>query len=334
MPFPTQNRLLHTIAQVLLWLFAAQAQEGPAGSGFWQPADSLDRKRLFMAGGAGLLCYGAATTTLHYAWYREHERSRFHTFNDWGHWAHMDKWGHLFANYTYSYLTYGAARWTGMERGPALATAAGVSMLLQTTVELMDGFSAGWGYSWPDMAFNLAGTALFAGQEWLWHEQRIRVKVSNHFPTYDSRPIFARNSTASSSAAQRARELYGRSLPERLLKDYNGTTIWFSANPASFRRSKRPLLPWLNLAVGLGAGNLYGARSNHWVSPGGAQYSLQASHPRYRQFYLSLDVDLSRIPTRSGFLRFLLGTLNWIKVPAPALEYNTRGQWRFHPVFW
>lgn len=333
MPFSTQNRLLYTVAQVLLWLFAAQAQEDAAGSSLWQPADSLNKKRLCIAGGAGLVCYGAATTALHFAWYREYERSRFHTFSDWGHWAHMDKWGHLFANYAYSYMAFGAARWTGMRRGAALLTAAGCSMLLQTTVELMDGFSARWGYSWPDMAFNLAGTALFAGQEWLWREQRIRVKVSNHLPAYDARPVFARNRATSSSAADRARELYGRSLPERLLKDYNGTTIWFSVNPAAFRRG-RALLPWLNLAFGLGAGNLYGARNNRWEAPDGAQYSLQHSHPRYRQFYLSLDVDLRRIPTQSSFLRFLLGALNWIKIPAPALEYNTRGQWRFHPLFW
>jgi len=332
MLFPGQNRALCTIAKVLIWVFTVQAQPQKSGS-LWYPADSLSTKRLVAAGSTGLALYGAASAGLYYAWYRNYELVGFHTFNDWGHWEHMDKWGHAFTNYTYSYLAFGAARWTGMKRSSALWTAAGISMLLQSTIEVMDGFSGGWGFSWPDMAFNAAGTALFVGQELWWREQRIRMKVSNRFPAYDSSPLPATSGAGSTSLAERAGELYGSSLPERFLKDYNGMTIWFSLNPGSFRQN-RPLLPWLNIAFGLGAHNLYGARTNSWTGAAGERYDLQRTHPRYRQFYLSLDVDLSRISTRSGFLRFLLGALNWIKIPAPALAYDSRGQWTFHPIYW
>ena len=46
--------------------------------------------------------------------------------------------------------------------------------------------------------------------------------------------------------------LLGSSLPEQILKDYNGQTYWFSANLHSFfKKSKIP--KWFNIAVGYGA---------------------------------------------------------------------------------
>ena len=50
----------------------------------------------------------------------------------------------------------------------------------------------------------------------------------------------------------------------------------------------------------------------------------------YRQLYASVDVDLTRIQTRSDFLRTLFNVFNFVKIPAPALEYRTNGSFRFH----
>jgi hypothetical protein len=50
---------------------------------------------------------------------------------------------------------------------------------------------------------------------------------------------------------------------------------------------------------------------------------------RYRRFFLSLDLDLTRIPTNSGFLRTLFSTFGFVKIPAPALEYS-RGDLDWH----
>jgi hypothetical protein len=54
---------------------------------------------------------------------------------------------------------------------------------------------------------------------------------------------------------------------------------------------------------------------------------------RYRQFFLSLDVDWTKIPTRSLFLEILFKGLNIIKVPFPAVQFNTKreivGHWLY-----
>ena len=42
----------------------------------------------------------------------------------------------------------------------------------------------------------------------------------------------------------------------------------------------------------------------------------------YRQFYLSLDVDLTKIETKSHFLKTLFSVFNTIKIPAPTLQYD------------
>jgi hypothetical protein len=292
---------------------------------FWGVPDQIDPVRLGVVTGGGTLMYGLALIGLNKAWYEGHERAGFRTFNDWKEWERVDKWGHAQAAYTYGYLSYGAFRWTGMKRNASIWAATGVSVGLQTTVEIMDAFSARWGFSWHDLAFNLMGTALFTSQQFLWDEQRIRLKVSNHFPRYSAEPLPPGGET---SLKTRADELFGTHLLERFIKDYNGMTVWWSINPTSFLRKEAKVLRWLNVAVGIGAENMYGAAINEW--PG---YDASLTHPRYRQFYLSLDVDLSRIRTRSGFLKFILGTLNFIKIPAPTLEINTRGQVIFHPIF-
>ena len=42
----------------------------------------------------------------------------------------------------------------------------------------------------------------------------------------------------------------------------------------------------------------------------------------YSQFYLSLDIDLVKIKTKSKFLKSVFSVINFIKIPAPTLEIN------------
>jgi hypothetical protein len=49
------------------------------------------------------------------------------------------------------------------------------------------------------------------------------------------------------------------------------------------------------------------------------------TYPRYRQWYLSPDVDLSRIKIRSRFLKTIVCMANIFKFPAPALVINGHG---------
>ncbi len=301
-----------------------------------EPAATLHKPRLWLTAGVGAGVYGGMSVALWHAWYQDYPLTRFHLFNDWGEWNDMDKSGHFFSTQLISRFAFQSARWTGMSRQSALWTAAGVSLGVMTTVEVMDGFSEEWGFSLADMGFNVLGMGFFASQELLWKEQRISFKVSGLRPHYSEEPIFSTDGQAVTNLDEWAAELYGRGPFYAILKDYNALTVWSSVNIHSFLRRKTSKFPaWLNVALGYGAGNIYGGFENKWTTGEGANFELSpAAYPRYRQFYLSPDIDLTKIPTHSRWLKFALGLIHWLKLPAPALEVNTLGKVKFHYLYW
>ena len=85
---------------------------------------------------------------------------------------------------------------------------------------------------------------------------------------------------------------------------------------AFFKDSKIP--KWLNLAVGYGGeGMLVGVNGN--------VNDLLISDLRYRQIFLSLDLDLEHIKTNSAFLKAIFSVFNMIKIPFPTLEFSKKG---------
>ncbi len=257
--------------------------------------------------GAGLV---GTMVALDQAWYADYDRSAFHTFNDGDEWLQMDKAGHLFSAYTLGAWGDKLFQRCGTDRRTSLWVGGTVGLVFLTGVEILDGTSAEWGFSWWDMAANVAGTGLYIGQELGWKEQRLRLKFSAHHTEY---------------AAMRP-DLLGSGNIERYLKDYNGQTIWLSGSPQAFSRNSR-LPEWLAIAVG------YGAEGMVTASPPTGADDLGSDIPRYRQFFLSPDIDLTRIRTRSKAIRTALFVLNSIKVPMPTLEYRSTGEWVGHWLY-
>ena len=144
----------------------------------------------------------------------------------------------------------------------------------------------------------------------IWNEQRIIPKFSFHTTKYaDLRP-----------------ELLGKSVSEQILKDYNGQTYWLSANLRSFMPDSR-VPKWLNIALGYGAEGMLSATPSSDVGLALPDYE------RYRQFYLSLDVDLTKIDTKSTLLRTLFSLFNTIKIPAPTFEIRGSQGVKFHWIY-
>lgn len=302
---------------------------------YWQwmtPSDTLNKQRFWGTVGAGAAIYSGAAYGLYQTWYKDYELTKFRTFNDAREWQQMDKAGHFLTTYSEARWLYDGARWTGLDKRRSLWLAGGISMFLQSTLEVMDGFSAEWGFSWSDMGFNALGMGLFVAQEGWWEEQRILLKISTNRRLPSAAPLLSTNGETTSSLRMRHLELYGSSIAERFLKDYNTMTIWASVSPKAFApESSWPA--WLNIAVGYGSENLYGGFANTWSDDEGNSFVLpEADFPRYRQLYLSFDINLKKIPTKRPLLRSALSILNVIKIPAPALQWNTLGQVKFHPL--
>lgn len=216
----------------------------------------------------------------------------------------MDKLGHVFSSYQLGRIGANTLNWTGVGKRDQLLYGSTLGLGFLTAVEVMDGFSDEWGFSWSDMTANLAGTGLYVGQELLWQEQRLLLKYSFHQTRF---------------AKQRPDKL-GSSFSEEFLKDYNGQTYWLSANINSFL--KTDYIPnWLNLAFGYGADGMLTGEPND---------PLFLNQNRIRQYYMSLDIDLSRIKTNSRVLKTIFDVFNVIKVPFPAIELNSKGRVKLH----
>ena len=288
----------HIILFVLLPLTAFSQSKLDA---FLTPSDSLNRPRLntIVLSEASI---GAITLLgLNQLWYADFERSKFHTINDNSAWLQMDKLGHVFTSYQLGKYGSHLLNWSGVGERDQLLYGATLGFTFLTAVEVLDGYSKEWGFSWGDILANGSGTGLYIGQELLWREQRIALKYSFHQTKY---------------AKQRPDKL-GETYLEQTLKDYNGQTYWLSANLHSFfKESKIP--KWLNVAVGYGAeGMLTGTKD--------VDNQVLTSNERYRQYYLSFDLNLSKISTNSKLLRSILDVFNMIKIPFPTLEFNKKG---------
>lgn len=244
---------------------------------------------------------------LNQLWYADYPRSKFKTINDSGEWLQMDKMGHVFSSYQLGRIGANTLYWSGVSKKDQLLYGSTLGLGFLTAVEVMDGFSEEWGFSWTDMAANVAGTGFHVGQELLWQEQRILLKYSFHRTKY---------------AQQRPNKL-GNGLSEEFLKDYNGQTYWLSANINSFLKTNG-IPNWLNLAFGYGAEGMLTGDPND---------VLFLNQNRTRQYYLSLDIDLSRIKTNSNLLKTIFDVFNVIKVPFPAIELNSNGRIKWHYIY-
>lgn len=328
--------MLLAIFSLLLVSAGSLTAQQEKRSGFFYPSDTLNKARSYALIGGTSVGYAATMIGLNAAWYSGFERDKFHLFNDWGEWNDMDKAGHFYSAYNESLILMYGGLWAGMPRRKAMWLGVGFGALFQTSIEVLDGFSAKWGFSLGDIAFNTGGLALLTAQELAWQEQRITLKLSAHPVHYPNRTLNATNGEGTTTVADRAADLYGEKFYETFLKDYNGQTLWASVNIHSFLKKKDTKIPrWLNVAVGYGADNLLGGFANSWTTDDGLNYSASpVDFPRRRQFYLSFDVDFTRIKCRKPFLKGLLICLNALKFPAPALEWNTQGGgFRFYPVY-
>jgi len=277
--------------------------------------DTLNRKRLTTVIVGGSVIYTGTMIGLSQLWYKDVETTSFHTFDDNQQWLQMDKVGHAVTTYYVGMAGYHALKWSGVSDKKAIWYGGTLGLLLETSVEVMDGFSKEWGFSTGDMIANVSGSGLFIAQQLAWKEQRILMKFSFHTTDY---------------AAKRPNVL-GSNLSEQLLKDYNGQTYWLSANIASFLKDDNNFPKWLNVAIGYGAEGMLGGNDNVFETDG-IVYDYSYIQ-RNRQFYLSLDIDLTRIKTKSKFANTVLGAFGFIKFPFPAIEFNQNGKTQFKGLY-
>jgi uncharacterized protein YfiM (DUF2279 family) len=230
--------------------------------------------------------------------------SAFHLKQDWKTWRGLDKVFHSYGSYQLSSLFYQMNRWAGFSKKRALNLAFIESTIFSTTKEYCDGRIEVGGWSWYDMGMNFAGNSLFYLQEKFLDKQLFQMKYS-----YNNSGLQHYNPN-----------VLGASWKTFWLRDYNGQTFWISTSLGNMNLTTNKWLKPLAICFGYGGNNLIWEFSNK-------QINLE----RYSQFYLGLDIDLTQIKSKYQLINTALFLFNRLRIPLPCIEYNSLGQFSFHP---
>ena len=289
-----------------LFCFRATAQIKPPGNEFNQ-----SRFRGIVIAESAITAIGLIG--LNYLWYKKFPRSRFHLFNDGNEWLNMDKVGHATTAYNMSNLQYNMMRSSGVNNNQSIWIAGLTALGFQTIIEIFDGFSKKWGFSVTDMIANVVGTTLFMSQQFAFNEQRVQLKFSFRktiYPSYYPAEL-------------------GKNKWQSWLKDYNGQTYWLTINPSTFMKTNTTFPKWLNASIGYGAEGMIGANKNPTVING----KEIPYYKRYRQYYISMDADLSRMDMNNTSPKALLSLPRLIKFPFPAIELSKHAPVKYNWLY-
>ena len=271
--------------------------------GYTQNRDSTSHSGLLISGVAAT-AYVGSIWALSEIWYEDQRRDNFHFFNDNNEWMQMDKAGHFYSGYHISRASADILQSLKVDSTKSLYYGALAGFMLLLPIEVLDGYSDDYGASYGDVIANGAGSLLFLGQELLFQAPVIKPKFSFHRTGY---PAYRK-------------ELLGENLSQQVVKDYNGQTYWLSVD---MDKMFRQWPPWLNLAIGYGANDMVSASNESSISRG--------FNP-YRQWFISLDPDLTFLYGENKWLNGLIYVLDLVKIPAPTIELsegNLKGHWYY-----
>ena len=270
-----------------------------------QPNDSIALRNVKIVAGIDAAIYVGTTIGLNQLWFKDCQWIGMHTINDNCDWLQMDKLCHATTSYHTCVFGDESMRLAGLDSKRSALFGGAYSLLFMTTIELMDAGYECWGFSWGDMAADVGGVTFYTAQQLLWYEQRISLKYSFHPTEY----------------AQYNPEELGHNLISQSLKDYNGITIWAAFNVKDLFLDTDSRFPeWLTVDFGYGAKGM--------VAP---QPTDDFDH--IRQFYFAPGVDLAKLPVENRYLKAILRALSFIKLPTPALEYNTSDKFVWHWLY-
>lgn len=248
----------------------------------------IDYKRLSIVGGATaagfILGYGLQKNMW---WKGEKSDFHFNWRNDWNYALGADKIGHFYFGYLVSNIYKDAFIWSGIKEKDAALYSGIFTFSYQTFLEIRDGFSQKYGFSWGDFSANLFGSLFMIVKCNSKHLENIDFKIS-YYPS------------------KRFKDGSNR----YIIDDYESTYHWLSFNPVEILPSKiGELYPkFINIAIGHGVKKLDYSNSHH-------------------EFFLSLDWNLNHIKTDNGLLKILKYINKYYHLPAPAVKIYPNVVW-------
>ncbi len=231
------------------------------------------------------------------------ETGPFHIQEDIQYALWVDKFGHFYGGYSTSYLFTEAFITSGFgwELSNILGSIMGLGYM--TYIEVLDGYSKGFGFSPSDYYFDVFGSGFFLAQYYVPFLQNFNPKFMFVNPKW---------------VGERDRNPH-----ESFIDNYSAQTFWMSINIQNlFGGVVAKFVPeWLELSVG------YAAYSLCYPPLGGCDPSI--SEPvspdawGNRKIIISLDYNLVKLlPDGPPFWNWFKQNFKLFKLPAPAIEFG------------
>jgi hypothetical protein len=239
---------------------------------------------------------GAGVFTAMHIYYKDtwwKDQRRFFKFAEDGYYArNVDKVSHIYTANVFTELTAVAYEWAGISPGKSLLYGAITSMAYETYIEINDGFAPIWGFDWVDMGAN------FFGVLYPFLQREIPV-LKNFTFKWSFKPEWVKRKVSNSND---------------LLDDYTNMTFWLGVSPEGLlpKKAAKYYPGFLGFAIGLSLKN-----ASHATGTTDA----------YREWFISLDYDITKLPGKSDFLKKLKKILNFYHFPAPAVRVSPSGVW-------
>jgi hypothetical protein len=238
------------------------------------------------------------------------ETGEFRFIEDGDYALYADKAGHFYGAYLSSYFYSEFFMYSGFsyKSSQILGTILGLSY--STYVEIMDGFGVNWGFSPTDFYFDFAGSAFYILQVYVPYLQNFTPKFMFLPPNWHNE-----NSRDGSTF---------------FIDDYSSHSFFLSVNVNNMLPDnlEKYWPDWLQLSFGYAARDLINPfeyrdnpeKTEEIKNTRAVFRENVAGNPRY---ILALDYDLAKIlPEGIPIWNWVRQTLNYIKLPSPAIEFG------------
>jgi hypothetical protein len=267
----------------------------------WLKENDIKYNRLGYLAATIIVADAIAVMKLRETWYNE-KRSKFHALgwrDDIKRWKQMDKIGHTIDGAFASDFCSKMLRLSGVSVNNSIWVGSVLGWLWITQVEVADGLFERWGWSWGDLIGNTVGAGFSA--------------LRQYYPATIGGLHFKVSYQVSN--ALKNKEYYRQEVT--YIDDYEGLTFWLALNvyhvmPKKVQETYPVWLRPFGIAVGQSAKGI-----------------ALHSHDGHREVFLSLDIDITKIPLGSfdklNFVKFIKSELNFLKVPMPTVRFTSTG---------
>jgi hypothetical protein len=246
-------------------------------------------------------------------WHETPTKFKIDHVKDYRYAKNVDKAGHFVGGVVTSELFGSAFRWAGVSKPRSLIYGAAISTAIQGMIEIKDGFAPTYGYSFGDLGAGAVGSFLPLLQYHVPATNAVKIKLSYY----------------------RHNNYYFDGYPyANVIDDYMNQTYWLSVSVNDWlpkgSRAERIWPDFLTVTGGWGVDEtLNGYYIDGYITRKNAEEYIGRGHYEY---YISLDVDWRKIiKQNTHFKRAVTYTLNYIKLPLPALRLgpSVKGYWAF-----